>query len=29
VEDLGKGNRRFVWVFWKDKGMPHGAPAED
>jgi hypothetical protein len=28
VEDLGNGNKRFLWVFWKDMGLPHGAPAE-
>jgi hypothetical protein len=28
VEDLGNGNKRFVWVVWKDMGLPHGAPAE-
>ena len=28
VEDLGKGQKRLVWVFWKDKNASHGAPHE-
>jgi hypothetical protein len=28
VEDLGGGHKRFVWVFWKDRG-PHDAPPAD
>lgn len=28
VEDLGQGKRRFVWVYWKDRGLPHGPPRE-
>jgi hypothetical protein len=29
VEDLGNGNKRLVWVFWKDEGVAHSAPDED
>lgn len=28
VEDLGNGNRRLVWVFWTNRGVPHGPPHE-
>jgi hypothetical protein len=28
VEDLGTGNRRFVWVLWADRSVRHGAPDE-
>jgi hypothetical protein len=28
VEDQGAGNRRFVWVFWADRSVRHGAPTE-
>lgn len=28
VEDLGNGNRRFVWVFWTDHSVSHGPPDE-
>ncbi len=28
VEDLGNGQKRFVWVFWKDRDRLHGRPAE-
>jgi hypothetical protein len=28
VEDLGGGNRRFVWVFWADRSVRHGPPDE-
>ena len=28
VEELGAGNRRFVWVFWTDRSVRHGAPDE-
>lgn len=28
VEKLGDGNRRFVWVFWADQSVRHGAPDE-
>lgn len=28
VEDLGNGNKRFVWVFWKDRDRTHGRPDE-
>jgi hypothetical protein len=28
VEDLGNGKKRFVWVYWKDRGLPHGPPSE-
>jgi hypothetical protein len=28
VEDLGGSNRRFVWVFWVDRSVRHGAPNE-
>lgn len=27
VEDLGDGNRRYVFVLWTQPGLPHGAPA--
>ena len=27
VEDLGNGNRRFVWVLWSQQ-VPHGPPAD-
>ena len=29
VEDLGKGKKRVVFVFWKDRQLPHGPPAVD
>jgi hypothetical protein len=28
VEDLGGGNRRFVFVFWADRSLHHSAPNE-
>ncbi len=28
VEDLGRGKKRLVWVFWKDHGPPHAPPVE-
>ncbi len=28
VEDLGNGRKRFVWVHWKDRDVPHGPPDE-
>jgi hypothetical protein len=28
VEDLGNGRRRFVWVHWKNRDVPHGPPDE-
>jgi hypothetical protein len=28
VEDLGDGNRRFVWVVWTNPSVRHGAPNE-
>ena len=28
VEDLGGGNRRFVWVFWTVRSVRHSAPNE-
>jgi len=27
VEDLGKGGKRFVFVFWANRGVRHGPPA--
>ena len=27
VENLGHGNRRFVWVVWTDRSVRHGCPA--
>jgi hypothetical protein len=29
VEDLGNGNKRFVFVFWKNRGVRHSAPADE
>jgi len=29
VEDLGSGKKRYVWVVWTDRVLPHGAPTED
>lgn len=28
VEHLGGGEKRFVWVFWKNRGVRHGPPAD-
>ncbi len=28
VENLGRGNRRFVWVFWANRSVRHSAPDE-
>jgi hypothetical protein len=28
VEDLGNGKRRYVWVFWTNRRIPHGPPNE-
>ncbi len=29
VEDLGDNRKRYVWVFWKQRGIPHNAPQVD
>ncbi len=29
VEDLGNDRKRYVWVLWKQRGIPHSAPQVD